>query len=315
MKIKAIRPVAIGKVEIVETVIAKPKGWEILVKTKACGICKGDVYILSGKFGKFPSFFGHEGVGIVEEVGEFVEGFEPGDKVTTLGHPSMAEYHKLDRTRVAKIPADVEEYQYWISEPVACAVNNIRNTRVEPGDTVVLIGCGYMGLLNLQGLPINMTERTIAVDIAESPLKLAKRFGADLTLNASQVDIVKEVLDLTKGRGADIVIEATGVPGTLETATKITRPGGRLCIFGFHVGEEKIPTGVWHMKSLEVLNTAPSISRNFIKDMQDATKLMIKGTFDQKPLITHSFPYTEAQKAFEVAMQHPEGYIKGAILF
>jgi len=312
MKVQAIY-LSKGLAKTVEIEVDKPGRNEVLIEIKACGICMGDVYVFQGKLpgGKV---MGHEGVGIVTDVGESVKNIKVGDKVTTLGEPAFAEFYKTDYRKVAKISEDAEDLAYWISEPSACAVNGIKGSGIQIGDNVCLIGCGYMGLLLIQAMPKTIINHLIALDIREERLKLAKKFGAEFVLNPKEVDAVKEVRGILGGE-ADVVIEASGAPGTLYLATDLLRAGGKLVIFGRHVMDEKVPTEKWHIKGLRVLNTSPAFSPNFKKDFYDAVKLLKKGIIDQKPLITHKFSYKDAMRAFKTASEKPADYIKGVITF
>ena len=286
---------------------------EVLIETKACGICMGDIYVYMGKL-PGGRVMGHEGVGIVVEAGEDVDAVEVGDKVTTLGGPAFAKHYKTKSYNVAKIPQDVDDYALWISEPLACVVNGIRGASIEIGDNVCLIGCGYMGLLLLQAMPKNYINNLIALDIREERLELAKEFGAEHVLNPQKNDSVKRIEEMIGGK-ADVVIEASGAPGTLYLATDLLKPGGKLVIFGRHVPDEKVPTEKWHMMGLKVLNTAPLFSSNFNKDFHDAVNLLKKGVFNQERLITHRFPFEDSERAFEEASKKPPDYIKGVITF
>ncbi|MEM1508090.1 MAG: zinc-binding dehydrogenase [Candidatus Bathyarchaeia archaeon] len=301
--------------KIVEADIPKPRRNEVLIETKACGICMGEVYVFQGKLpgGKI---MGHEGVGIVAEVGEDVKDIKPGDKVTALGGPAFAEYYKTERRNVAKIPENIDEKDliYWVSEPLACAVTGIKGSNIRVGDKVCIVGCGYMGLLLIQLVPKDTVGEIVAIDIRDKCLDLAKKFGVKHTLNPSRNNVVKETFEILGGE-ADIVIEASGAPGTIDLATDLVRSGGRLVIFGRHVVDEKVPTEKWHVKGLTILNTSPSFSENFNKDFIDAVSLLRKGVIDQKPLITHVFPYLKAQEAFELASKKPLDYIKGVLTF
>ncbi|MEM2939332.1 MAG: zinc-binding dehydrogenase [Candidatus Bathyarchaeia archaeon] len=304
-----------GRAEVAEIEVAKPGKDEVLIETKACGICMGDVYVFQGKL-KGGNVMGHEGVGVVAEIGENVKNVKPGDRVTTLGGPAFAEYYKTRGHNVAKIPDDVDENDliYWISEPLACAVTGIKGSDIRVGDNVCIIGCGYMGLLLIQVMPKNILSNLIAVDLRSECLELAKKFGADHVLNPLEHNIVDAVNDILGGK-ADVVIEASGASGTINLATEITREGGKLVIFGRHVLDEKVPTEKWHTKGLTILNTSPAFSADFNKDFHDAVKLLRKGVVNQKPLITHRFHYRNAQEAFELASKKPSNYIKGVITF
>lgn len=302
-----------GKAESREIEVPRPGRSEILIETKACGICMGDIYVYEGRLPSEEAM-GHEGVGVVAKVGEDVINVKCGDKVTTLGGPAFAEYYLTDRRNVAKIPDNIEDFALWISEPAACAVNGIRGSDIQIGDNVCTIGCGYMGLLLIQAMPRNIVGNIIALDIRDERLALAKKFGVDFALNPNEVDVVEDILGRLGGE-ADVVIEASGARGTLGLATELVRPGGKIIIFGRHVMDESVPTEKWHGKGLRILNTAPAFSRDFNRDFRDAVKLLERGVFDQKPLITHRFPNEDAQTAFKIASERHADYIKGVITF
>lgn len=302
-----------GKAVLKQREFNKPIKDKVLIETKACGICMGDIYAFQGKLsGGQP--FGHEGVGIVKEVGEDVHNFKPGDKVTSLGWPAFAESYIAEANTVSKIPDDVENYAIWISEPIACVVNGIRGSEIQIGENVCIIGCGYMGLLIVQGIPKNIIKNLYVIDIKKRRLELAKKFGADVTIEVTKEMDSSDVQNIV-GDKMDTVIEASGIPGTINQATDLVKEGGKLIIFGRHVVDEKLPTEKWHNMGLRVLNTAPSFSQNFTKDFQDGVALIKKGTFDQKLLITHRFNFNDPQSAFEKASEKSDDYIKGAIVF
>lgn len=313
MRAKAIAVIEPGRVELSNIDVDEPKAAEVLVKTEACGICMGDVHAFAGRSRTaYPAFIGHEGVGTVVSMGDQVVDLKPGDRVTTLGGPAFAEYYKTVEGQAAKLPEGVEKPWLWISEPAACAVNGVRGANVEIGDDVCVVGCGYMGLLLLQALPKSYTGTLIAVDLDDHKLMLAKRFGAEVTLNPRRSDVLKETRSVL-GRGADVVFEAAGVRGTISLATGLARNSGTVVIFGHHVEDEMVPTSDWHTRGLRVLNTAPQFSPDFTREFRTAVKLMRRGVFNQEPLMTHIHGFDEAQEAFQVAQQRPRGYVKGVI--
>jgi len=302
-----------GKIVFQEKELNKLQAYEILIRTKACGICKADIDAFKGEVkGNYLDNPGHEIVGIVEDAGGEVKESKPGDKVVAVGSGGFSDYFKVNENMVAKIPDEVKEWEYWVAEPIACVVNGIRSMQIQPGDTVILIGCGYMGLLLAQGLPKEYIAHFLTIDIDEKRLKLAQEFGADTTLNPSRTDVAKYIEE--KVGKVDVVIEATGVEGILNMATGLVRRGGKLVIFGTHMKGEIMDVNQWHIKGLWVINTIPGLSVNFSKDLADAVKLMIKGTFNQKKLITHKFKFQDAGQAFDSILEDVS-YIKGVILF
>jgi len=302
-----------GKITLVEVRVPEIGEDEVLIKTKACGICRSDINYYLGKLGGPEGVKGHEGTGTVIELGENVEQFKLGDKVTTLGGP-FAEFYSTNQRNVAKIPGDTEEFEYWISEPLACVVNGVRGSGIQIGDNVCVIGCGYMGLLLIQAIPKNALNNLTAIDINNSRLALAEKFGAESTINSREKDPIKEANAVIQGE-YDVVIESAGAVGTIDLATRLTRRGGNLVIFSYHIREEEVPVNSWHAKGISILNTSPSFSKNFNRDFYDAVKLLKKGVFDQKPLITHRVSYDSAERVFKDAVEKPEAYIKGVVTF
>jgi threonine dehydrogenase-like Zn-dependent dehydrogenase len=223
----------------------------------------------------------------------------------------MAELYAAERRDVARIPDEVKQYEYWIVEPVACVVNALRLLRIEPGEDVVVLGSGYMGVLIVQGLPKEYIRHLIVTDLRSDRLELVQKYGAE-AINADS-DVVEAVLD-TCGRKVDTVIEATGAPGTIEQGTRMLRNGGKLCIFGHHAVDEQVPTNAWHMQGIEVLNTTPFMSRDFGRDLIDAVRLMEAGTFDQSALITHHYPFEEAARGIAETMKQPPDMIKSVLV-
>lgn len=314
MQITAIHMKKPGKLTFQRVNLGRLASNEILIRTKACGICRLDINSFAGKIeGDYLENLGHEGVGIVEKIGEEVGGFKLGDKVAALGRGAFGTYFKACKDMAAKIPQETVNFGYWIAEPSACVVNALRSTTVQPGDTVVIIGCGYMGLLLIQALPKEYITHLFCIDIDDERLELAKEFGADTILNSIQIDVV-EYIKSEVGE-VDIVIEAAGVKKTLDIATELLRKGGKLIIFGYHIEKELVDTGAWHTKGLWVVNSSPMLSSDFSKDFQDAVRLIKKGTFAQKHLITHRFTFSEIQEAFSFISSKPPNYIKGAILY
>jgi 2-desacetyl-2-hydroxyethyl bacteriochlorophyllide A dehydrogenase len=313
MKSEALRLTEPGELDIVEIDVPDPGPGEVMIEVKANGICKGDVAIFTGELNYgYPFFHGHEPVGVIAKTGAGITEFEPGDKVACLSGPSYRK-HVVDSVgRVAKIPDQSADLALWITEPPSCAVNGVQCSELRIGDKVALIGCGYMGNLVLQAMPRETFSRLVVIDPDESRLAAARALGVGETYRPDETDLQALAGEIG---GFDVVVEASGVKGTISTATEMARVGGVLNIFGWHAGEEVIPTHDWHYKGLRVLNTAPMIVADFTVPFRAAVALMGIGRIDQSQLITHRFPMAEAARAFEVAANRSDGYLKGVILF
>jgi len=302
-----------GQIEITRVEVPPPGPGEVLIETRANGICRGDVALFTGRTQvQYPFFFGHEPAGIVVEVGAGVDGPKPGDAVACLGYPTFQRHFITRARRAIRIPNKNTDLAVWISEPVACAVNCVHGAEIRPGDKVALLGCGYMGLLILQALPRETLGRLAVADPDGSRLGVARSFNAPETYDPRETDL--PALAQQAG-GFDIVIEASGEEGALSLATEMVRPGGKLIIFGWHHGEEKVPIGKWHLKGLRVLNITPRFAEDFDARFQTAVKLLALGKIDQRPLITCRFAFSAGQKALEAAAASAKGYLKGVIVF
>jgi 2-desacetyl-2-hydroxyethyl bacteriochlorophyllide A dehydrogenase len=313
MKTDAMTLVAPGRIDITQIEVPDAGPGEVLIEVKANGICRGDIALFTGELNYgYPFFHGHEPVGVIAALGPGVQGLRPGDRVACLGSPSYRRHIITKVSQVQRIPDQSADLALWISEPPACAVNGVQNSDLRLGDRVALLGCGYMGLLVFQCLPRETFSRLILADPDLERLAIARSIGATEVYNPDDADLValsKEV------GGFDVVIEASGVRGTIPLATKMLRNGGTLNIFGWHQGEETLPTHEWHYKGLKVLNTAPMFVRDFTPYFLAAVALMATGRIDQRPLISHRFPISECQRALEVAVGRKDGYTKGVITF
>jgi threonine dehydrogenase-like Zn-dependent dehydrogenase len=313
MKTEALRLVKAGKMDLVEVDVPDPGPGQVMVEVKANGICKADIALFTGEMNYgYPFCHGHEPAGVIAKIGPDVTAFQVGDKVACLSSPSYRRHILESVWNVAKIPDRSADLPLWIGEPPACAVNGVQNSELRLGDRVALLGCGYMGLLVLQALPRESFTRLVVADPDKDRLALARKFGAAEAYDPNETDLQALADEIG---GFDVVIEASGVKGTLATATQMARTGGVLNIFGWHAGEEMVPTHDWHYKGLKVLNTSPMCAPDFTVHFRAAIALMTGGRIDQTELITHRFPVAEAEKAFEVAANRSGGYIKGAILF
>ena len=313
MKTEAMVLVKPGTIDVTRIDVPDPGPGEVLIEVKANGICRGDIALFTGELNYgYPFFHGHEPAGLVAAVGPGVDGLEPGDKVACLGSPSYRKHYVAHHSKVIRIPDQKADPALWISEPAACAVNGVQGSDFRLGDKVALLGCGYMGLLVLQGLPRETFGRLVLADPDAARLALARSLGASEVYDPNKTDLAALAKEMG---GFDVVVEASGARGTLSLATRMLRTGGTLNIFGWHAGEETVPTSEWHYMGLKVLNTAPGFAADFTVHFRSAVALMATGRIDQQPLISHRFPVSQCQKALEVAANKADGYIKGVITF
>jgi len=169
------------------------------------------------------------------------------------------------------------------------------NGRVRPGDTVVVVGAGPIGLSAILGCKLYSPGRVVAIDLADSRLDAAKQFGADITINSAQHDTVEMVMAMTDGLGADVAIEAVGVPETFELCTKLIRPGGHVANIGVHGKPVTL-----HLEDLWIRNV--TITTGLVDTWSTPTLLnLVKaGQIDAHQFVTHRFALDDIMKAYDV---------------
>jgi len=313
MKTEAIVLTEERKVELREVDVRDIADDEILVECKINGICMLEVSLFTGteKFG-YPYPLGHEGVGEVVQCGKAVKGIEIGDYVTCHNW-TRHQVVKASRAVVFKTPP--EDPATALVEPVSCITGALYSYRIMPGDRVLVLGAGYMGLLNVIGLAHSPISELVVTDVRETSLNLAKSLGATHTIDSS-TEAGKEELSRLRGQPFDLVVECAGVQATMDQATAMTRRGGRLAVFSWHHQPRSVNLGAWHGGGFTVVNSSPMISTDLsINQMERAVRLIECGMFDQNKLVTHRHSYRDAQEAMEIAAERREDYVKGVFLF
>ncbi|HXV44570.1 MAG TPA: zinc-binding dehydrogenase [Anaerolineae bacterium] len=303
-----------GKFTLKEETLA-PNDDQLLIRITHCGICQYDGVYYKGIIGQTPMSIGHEPVGVVEAVGPKVQGFEPGDRVTGLYAylRAFATYGLAEPEQLIKVPDHVPSEQA-LGEPLKCIGTILRAGPPEFGDHVLVMGCGFMGLLVLAGLVGRGVASLIAADIREDRLALAKEIGATHTVNASDPDFLAKVDEITQGHGADVVFELTSSAEPVELAAKtLRRTRGRYVLAGWHGQPGTYTLRNWTTRGAIILTAHPSFSLDQFEDMRRAMDGLARGVFPMDRLITHRFALDEIQTAFEIAMTGADGYIKGVI--
>ena len=191
MSNKTLRYLDDGSIELFEQAVSDPGENEVQVEGGACGICSWDV--VTAKLGNEMHPMappGHEGVGYIAKIGAGVTGFKEGDRVAGGG---FANVRNLSAQRVFKIPESDLPDEYWIVEPVSCAVTGIDHCQIQPGNRIVVVGCGFMGLLILQGLLRYPLDDLIVLDIVQSRLDLAQELGVGEVYNTAEADLSRTI--------------------------------------------------------------------------------------------------------------------------
>lgn len=301
---------------------------QILVKVAACGVCHTDLhYIEHGvpTFKKPPIVLGHEASGTVETLGSEVQSLTTGQRVlipavltcgqcqmcrlgrenicsamTMLGNHfngAYAEYVAVPAKDIVPLPDTIPlEDASIIADAMSTPYHAVKNrAKVGPGDTVVIFGCGGVGINAVQ-FASAAGAYVIAVDINDRKLEWAKSFGAAETVNASKVERIDKEIKKRTGGGADIAMEVIGNPRTIEQAFDCVRVGGRLCVVGYTHEAISIVAGKIMFKELEVVG---SLGCRPV-DYPPIIRMVEQGKVELQRLITHRFALNELQKAFDV---------------
>lgn len=306
-----------GRFEVGEREAGSAGAGEVVVRVRGCGVCASNLGPWEGIDGigypMEPGAPGHEVYGEVVAVGEGVAGLAAGDAVTALSYRGFAEYDVARADSVVKVPASLAERPI-LGEPVACAVNVRRRAGVREGDTVVVVGIGFLGALLLRLVRRDRPARVVAVSRRRDALEMAERMGADEVLTYDD-DVIGRVGEWTGGRMADVVIEATGKQRPLDLAAALTRVRGRLVIAGYHQdGPRQVNLQLWNWRGIDVVNAHERDAALYAEGMREGVRLLTEGELDAEPLISHTFPLEEINRAFEVARERPAGFFKAVIV-
>ena len=214
-----------------------------------------------------------------------------------MGYGGFAEYTKALAINTYKLQ-NVTCEEACFAEPLACCLNSILRSRIKPGDNVVIIGVGPMGLMHLQ-LAKASGARVIVSDLIDKRLKFAKEMGADDIVNPSREDAVEKVKKLTGGVGADVVIVTIGNKHAIEQGIKLVAKGGLVNLFaGTHpTASIEIDPNLIHYGEVTLTGSFDNTPWLF----ERAVRLIELGIVKTKPLISHRFPLDEISEAFRIA--------------
>lgn len=326
MKAKRVVFKSKGVVEVEDFDVGKPQPDHLLVKTVCSLISPGTetafLMALPNTPGVFPQYPGYSNIGIVEEVGENVKDFKPGDLVASAaGHSS---YILISKDEALKIPEGLSAEEASFFNLAAIALQGVRKGFIELGSSVVVVGQGLVGLLAMQFAALSGAFPLITVDTIDSRLKLSAKLGADYTVNSTEVDAVEEVMRLTDNRGADIVIEATGNQNAIPDALNMASRLGRIVILGSPRGLSTVNFYMpVHRKGLIIIGAHANVRPRYESlphfwtdkdDMKLALKLMVKGRLKVKELISLKLPIEKAPEAYRLIMERKKEII-GVILY
>jgi threonine dehydrogenase-like Zn-dependent dehydrogenase len=331
------------QIEIEEVPTPDPGPDQVQIRVNWSSICGTDLHIFMGEFKdrvKYPRILGHEFAGVVESVGNSVQTLKPGDRVTVdpiiwcnqcpaclngqnnvcnklklLGieyDGGFADYALAGADKVFKIPDSVSIRDAALIELYSLGVHSARKAMIEPGDRVVVLGAGRLGLAVLEVIKQTAASWVCSVDVLDNRLEIANKMGADLTVNAAIEDPVEKILAQTDGLGVDRVIECVGTyveidgqEGPVQQAVKMSRSGGRIVVMG--LGPQLTPV-FWKecvFKELQIVG-----SRVTLGDYPRALQLMELNKFHPELFVSEVFDLKQLDRAFHLLEDKPDQYLK-----
>lgn len=287
---------------------------DIVVKNHLIGICGSDKAFYRGimppktaEFRQDPSFpflLGHESGGEVVAVGDKVTDFKVGDKVIAFGwNNNFADYFKSKAFQLQPAPEGLDMDFVALGEPISCAMYSGLNSGVQLGDTVVVMGAGFAGQIIAQCAKKKGAARVVVVDVLDGKLDLARRFGADVTINSTREDPVAKVLEMTGGHGADVVVEAAGSQESFNAASELIRHNGKFVFYSWVTQPVTLNISRWHDDGLEFINTC-LVHHTWQERLvwaPHALRPLVQGIVDVRPLITDELPLSEIKAGFDLA--------------
>lgn len=306
-----------GKMQVQQVERPEPGPGQVRVKLEGCGVCASNLTPWSGpewmSFPGEPGGMGHEGWGVIDAVGAGVTGLAVGDRVAALSYKSYADYDIADADAVVKLPPELDG-QPFPGEPLGCAFNIFRRSNIQPGQTVAIVGIGFLGAI-LTRLATDAGARVIAISRRPFSLDVARRFGAaDVIPMEEHNGIIERVKELTGGKLCERVIEAVGKQWPLDLAAELTAERGKLIVAGYHQdGPRQVNMWLWNWRGLDVINAHERDPRAYIAGMREAVEAVASGRLDPAPLYTHRYPLERLGDALNDTRDRPDGFLKAIV--
>ncbi len=306
-----------GTLELMEVPVPDPGPNQVRIQLEGCGVCGSNLPPYEGRpwfqYPFAPGAPGHEGWGVVDAVGDGITAFAPGMRVAALSSSSFAEYDVVEQTSVMALPRALDGKPFP-AEPLGCAMNVFRRSDIQPGQTVAVIGIGFLGAV-VARLAAHAGANVIAITRRPFALELAKRFGAaHLIPMDDHHKIIQRVKDLTGGGMCDRVVEAVGSQWPLDLAGELTRERGRLMIAGYHQdGPRQVNLQLWNWRGLDVINAHERDPKVYLEGMRLAADAVAAGHLEPSSLYTHAFGLDRIGEAFETMRARPDGFMKALI--
>jgi threonine dehydrogenase-like Zn-dependent dehydrogenase len=310
--------VAPGRFELQEVDLPRPKPNQVRIRLQGCGVCASNIPAFEGRewfsYPMEPGGLGHEGWGVIDALGEDVVEFSVGERVAALSFKAYAEYDVADADAIVRLPA-ILKGKPFPGEALGCAMNIFRRAQIEPGQTVAIVGIGFLGGA-LTRLATRAGARVIAIARSPSALALARLMGAaELVHMQEHGEIIEQVGQLTQDNFCSRVIECTGKQWPLDLAAELTGFGGRLVVAGYHQdGLRQVNMQLWNWRGFDVINAHERDHAVCMRGLREAVEAVASGRLDPAPLLTHRYGLDELDKALAACKARPAGFTKALVM-
>jgi len=307
-----------GRIEVREVPLPRPGPGQVRIKLEGTGVCASNLTPWAGpdwmRYPTEPGGLGHEGWGRVDAVGEGVTGLSVGDRVAALTYHAYAQYDVAEADAVVPLPPELADKPFP-GEPLGCAMNIFRRSGIKAGQTVAIVGIGFLGAL-LTRLATDAGARVIAISRRDFSLDLARRFGAAETIPMDDHNaIIAKVKDLTGGVFCDVVVEAVGKQWPLDLSAELVKERGRLIVAGYHQdGPRQVNMWLWNWRGIDVINAHERDPRAYVDGIREAVRAVAEGRLDPSPLYTHTFPLDRLDAALDATRDRPDGFLKALVV-
>lgn len=324
-----------GKLEVRELPKPKEKPGHAVVKILKCGICGSDVTAYKGvnPTMKYPvNGLGHEGVGIIEEVGENDKGLKAGDRVTLEPYipcnkchmcrqgrfnnctdirvcgvhkdGMMSEFFLQPVNQTYKLPDEMSFEHAVLVEPLTIGLHAITRARVAKGEKVVIFGAGVIGLMAAFGC-MNYGAEPIIIDVVQERLDYAGNHGIPHVFNSKEGGVQEFLSEVTKGKMPEAMVDCTGSPFILERMHDYVCHGGRIALVGWPHNPVAINTVRLMQKEIDVCP-----SRNSNQKFPEAIQMVNEGKIPADAMITKIIEMDEVESTIQDIAKHPADYLK-----
>ena len=308
-----------GQVQVLEAPIPEPQAGEVRVKLEGCGVCASNLSPWAGQpwfsYPMQPGQLGHEGWGTIDALGPDTQGFQVGQRVAMLSNHAYAEFDVAPINSIVALPRELDGADFP-GEPLGCALNIWKRCHVQRGDTIAIVGIGFLGAL-LSRLAVNDGARVIAISRRNFSLDVARSMGAYEAIAMSETwRVVDEVKRLTGDKLCDVVIEAVGKQEALDVASALCKERGRLVIAGYHQdGLRSVNMQEWNWRGLDVINAHEREHQVYIEGISQAAQAVAEKKLEPSSLYTHRFALEHLGQALDATRDRPDGFLKALIEF